>query len=216
MRVIRQPEPFAADNYEELVVNEQMIDYTADRSEAVGDIITTEVPLTPKSLVYDMTLRIKIYGIHNLRSIQAALTGVAEGRVVSSEIPNSTNATHILVDWTQEGSYGEGYIKMPFTSFGLRSNPNSEVVDYEDWSGEVTLIVLLIDNSTMTFTLPMDSSNIAKSDGALSLSLEVGMSINPDEQVVLPDVEPEDPKDGGGFDATVEEWGDEEELEIPL
>ncbi len=214
---ISQPEYFAADTFEELLVEDgSSVIYSSSVIEDLSSTSTSEISLTPEMLVYDMTLRVKIYGIQNLRDIEAALTGVAEGRVISDPYPNSTKATHILVDWTQEGSYGEGEIEMPFTSFGLASDPDTDVIDYEDWTGDVELIVQLIDNSTMTFNLPMDSNCIIEADGSLSLTLEIGMSADPDSQIVLPDVEPSDPEDSGGFDADVEDWGPEIGVEIPL
>lgn len=235
--ILRQPEKFAVIVYRDFVVTEDMVEDTRAtrfkaKSETASETTKAEtkshLSLTPRRVTYDAKINIRVKGIHNLRSVRAAVSNMAEGYEINNNRGNITPATHIITESTKQGSYGEGVVSMTYTTFGLmgdKDNPSYASTDFEYWKGKLHLEVLLVDNKTVKeFDFDLDDSIvkiIEKKAGDGTPLIELELLINGDlldekvPPIALPDVKPEGGS-AGGFSAEVDDWGDEEIVDIPI
>ncbi len=217
--VVLQPEKIATAIYRDFEVTAEMVTKSkAARSR--GTTLTegtTTIAVTPQLVNKTINVKIKVIGIHNLRSARATISGMAEGYWINEMVNNSTDVTYILESWSKEGSYGEGELYFNYTTFGLLSDPNNSTSGYEYWKGLLNLEVLLVDNKTVKkFDLPLDGSMVTEnSAGDVDLTITLGFDPAGPEPPLLPDVEPEDGS-GSGFDAEINDWEDEVEIPIPI
>ncbi len=111
---------------------------------------------------------------------------------------------------------------------------------YEDWGGVLDIEILLVDNSTtVTESIPLADKIVvvaedddSKSDDDVSTELDVNVNVNvnvdiniasgfdedgsgTDTSIVLPDVTPEG-STGGGFQASVDDWGNSQNVDIEI
>ena len=78
----------------------------------------------------------------------------------------------------------------------------------------LNLSILLIDGATIIdFPFAIGDQFRYEMDAEANLELSLVLDITIDDP--LPDVQPEGGS-SGGFDATVDDWGDEEEVDIPM
>ena len=98
-----------------------------------------------------------------------------------------------------EGSPFNGTLSGIFNAFGFDS----------EQSHTLTLKILLVDNKTVVEqTFNVFARNETDEDGTLTFYIEIVTDR-------LPDVKPEGDPDSG-FDATVDEWGDPIDSEVPM
>ncbi|MFR9650259.1 MAG: DUF5119 domain-containing protein [Rikenellaceae bacterium] len=235
-RVIRDPEDFAAIVYEGFEVSEDMVLVSNEsRSRAVTNSDTrSTVSLKPEMVTNDGTVRIKIQGIENLLDARGAITGFAEGQVLSQPLASSTSVTHVLEDYATEGSYGEGELIFTFSNFGIVGNPDYDTTtdsdilvddDYSYWSAKLDLEILLVDNATtLNFEIELDNDVLVDISGEnSSIYIDIGdgggvsdnTDFDPDTGITLPEVDKAGGSEGG-FSATVDKWGDTVVTEIPI
>lgn len=164
---------------------------------------------TAKNVIYTVNISVKVKNVYNLKYAREAIEGMAEGYHLSKAAPLNGKVTHLLEEWnlqTDPVDATTGYLKAKLLSFGLPLGHTSTPQE-----NTLNLSVLLVDNKTqLDFYLPVGDLWQKSAQGEelqLSLNLEI-----PDP---LPDVKPEGGS-SGGFDATVEDWGDEIEIEIPI
>ena len=234
--ILRQPEKFAVVVYRDFEVTEDMVEDTRFSrakakakskvsSETVKSETKSNLTLIPRGVIYDAKISIRVKGIHNLRSVRAAVSNMAEGYETNNNRGNITPATHIVTESTKQGSYGEGVVYMTYTTFGLmgdKDNPLYTSDNFEYWKGKLHLEVLLVDNKTVKeFDFNLDDSivNVIEKkadDGTPLIELELLIDgYNGLSPIELPDVKPE----GGsaeGFSADIENWGNEDIVDIPI
>lgn len=210
-RVATEPEWLGTDAETDLRVTDEMIAETATRydgqKKTATDIVLSS--LTPRNIIYTLCVKVNIPGgIYNLRSARAALEGLAEGVKLATRQRSDQVVTQLLENWTltvDKNDPTRGYIKTSALCFGLPSS-------HQGVSGEnaFLLSMLLVDGKTKV-DVPFEVGHLIKmiDDEELILSLELTL---PDP---LPDVKPEGGS-GSGFDATVEDWGDEIEHDIQM
>lgn len=207
-RVAGQPEWVATDQMKDALVTERMI---LEDTEAVknGTSLKEHVIAqhTPQNVVFTVHVKIHIKGFYNLRAARAALGGMSEGYKFSTASYKNDVVTHLLEQWSltrDADDYKKGYITTTFYCFGLPENHQGQAEQ-----NQLLLSLLLVDNKTvMDFPLSVGDKFVMLDENELVLSLELDL----DE--TLPDVKPE----GGssaGFDVTVEDWGEEEDIVIP-
>ena len=232
--ILRQPEKFAVIVYRDFEVTEDMVEETRiSRYKAKHETpgaetkIETKSHLTliPRRVTYDAKINIRVKGIQNLRSVRAAVSNMAEGYETNKNRGNIIPATHIISESTKQGSYGDGLVTMTYTTFGLmgdKDNPLYTSTNFEYWKGKLHLEVLLVDNKTVKeFDFDLDDSIvkiIERNAGDGTPLIELELLIDGDlglPPIELPDVEPEGGS-AGGFSAEVEDWGDEEIVDIPI
>lgn len=206
-RVAVQAEWLAADREEDALVTEQMVTETIEHEmKSVSEYVIAHH--TPRNIIYTVNVRVHIKGIYNLRSARAAIDGMSEGYRFADAYYKDEVMTHLLEEWkmtVDKDDYTKGYIDATFYCFGLPGNHKGNTD-----ANQLSLSLLLVDNKTiMNFPILVGDKFVTVDKKELILSLEVNLD------ATLPDVKPE----GGssaGFDAIVEDWGDEEEHVIPM
>ena len=210
-RVVVQPEWIATHHAEGGIVTRVMVEgarvegkyRTGDASEYVLS------SLMPQNIIYTVHVRVYIDGIYNLRSARAALQGMAEGYRFASARASSVGATYLMEEWkltVDNADPTKGYIDTELYCFGLPDGHRGTAAE-----NLFELSVLLVDNKTvLDFPFPVGDKFHRSEDGTdLRLYLELELT-DP-----LPDVKPEGGS-GSGFDATVEDWGEEIEHDIQM
>ncbi|MBQ8499173.1 MAG: DUF5119 domain-containing protein [Bacteroidales bacterium] len=164
----------------------------------------------PESIVKTLDVRIAVSGIQNFYGARASLTGMAEGYMLGHQRPSDKEATYLLEFWIaypDEQDPDKGYIKAQVNCFGL---PYGHEADPEDNVFDIT--ILLRDNKTqLHYTFPVGDKISFDDDGWADP--EVGLDLAIDEP--FPDVEQAENL-GGGFDAIVNDWGEEIEHDVKM
>lgn len=214
-RIVHEPEWVGTDNHENAEVTAQMIaqstkDFAQNnhgsRSGTKGEIDL--IHLKPQNIIHTVNVSVHIKNIYNLRSARAALEGIAEGYKLGAGKRSSNQVTHLLEEWsmtTDPQDPTQGTIKAQLLCFGLpdghKATPQENIFN---------LSLLLVDNKTILDYKFEVGHDFEEDDTAhLTLHLEIDLG-DP-----LPDVKPEG-GEGGGFDASVSDWGEEIEHEVEL
>ncbi|MFI3292800.1 MAG: DUF5119 domain-containing protein [Rikenellaceae bacterium] len=233
--IVREPEDIAVATYEDVEICEDCIQKSTEQYELTGERIVAEtLNLKPRIVVKRTFVRVKVDGISNLRSTRGVLTGMSDGYNFSTQQSFSSQVSHVLENWTIEDfEYGDqfGETNIYFMSFGLpETTTTTRVAD--DWQGSIYLQILLVDNKTIIEHTADISQNTTTNDDEetrdadvetdvdvdveTNITVEVGLSGSLDDPPpVLPNVKPEG-SSSSGFDATVEDWGDEESYDLPV
>lgn len=206
-------------------------DYVAGQPEwlAVDTIMTDPVEpffgtepkvigtLHPKNIIHTLHVTIQTENIGNLRMARAAISGFATGRRFVSDRPNdnTTTVTHLIEsgEWTRSRAPqnpDEGYAKAEMRCFGLPGNhsgtPQENILEFQ---------AMLADGKTiLKYTVPVgdliresETTPLPPDRRGDNLDLYLTVRLDP----------PLPPGDGDwGFDVDVEDWGDPEDVIIPL
>ncbi|NLD24494.1 MAG: DUF5119 domain-containing protein, partial [Bacteroidales bacterium] len=216
-KVAVEPEWLGVGNYQNAEVTQDMIDEEVEHT-MNGDATTKSretviATVVPKNIIHTLKVKVHIKGIYNLRSARASINSMAEGHRLVSNKPTKSKATYLMEEWRltrNEADPTTGYIETSITCFGL---PDGHQAMAEE--NLLSLSVLLQDNKTM-MEFPFQVGNMfTKSTGADNQENQLVLYLEIDDNITLPDVEPEGGT-SGGFDAEVEDWGDEEEYEIEI
>ena len=164
--------------------------------------------LQPRNIIYTIKVTVHLRNIYNLRAARASLDGMAHGYTFGTHSATSDVATQLLTEWTMErdkDNPANGIIVAEIHSFGLPAHHSAKPA-----ANILRLSLLLVDGQTqLDHTFLVGDRFTHDSNSELSLSIE--------ERVddALPDVKPEDGQ-AGGFDATVDDWGEEEHYDIDM
>lgn len=210
-QVLTTPEWIGTGNAENLEVNVGMVKASPSIRKTKG----TEYPetnilctLEPKNIIYTVSVTVYIKGIHNLKAARASLDGMAAGYMLGEGQPSEDVCTHLLEDWTitrNTSDPTQGYIKTDITSFGLPYGHKGNASE-----NSLKLSLLLVDNQTkLDYEFPV-GDNFQKGEDTV-LRLEIIKTLDN----ALPDVKPENGA-SGGFDVNVDDWGDEDIIDIPV
>ena len=164
--------------------------------------------LVPKNIIYRVTVIVNIRGIHNLKAARASLDGMASGYMLGEGRTSDIVCTHLLEEWNifrDSADPTRGYVKAVITSFGLPAGHMGEAGE-----NHLKLSLLLVDNKTvLDYDFPVGDS--FRRGTETTLELEIDKTV----EGALPDVKPEGGS-AGGFDVKVDDWGDEEIIDIPV
>ena len=210
-RVATEPEWLGTDNETDVRVTEEMVEATGSHHGTAATDTTDYVisKLYPRNVIWTTHVKVHIPGgAYNLRSARAALGGMAEGVKFATLRRSDDVVTHLMEEWSlsiDKADPTRGTLTSSFKCFGL---PGSHGAKAEE--NHFLLSMLLVDGKTQV-DVPFEVGHLIKEtkDGTLNLYLELTLT-DP-----LPDVQPEGGS-GSGFDATVEDWGDEIEHEIEM
>ena len=208
------PEWLAFDK-EEFLVTEDMIKdddsyYEPHKGKNNGNSVVT---LTPQNIIYTLHVSIKVKGIHNYRAGRATISGMADGYYPGIEEYNTQQVTHLLESWDAEKTYThpdgvqDGNITSEISCFGLPAEHNGNST-----ANMLRISLLLVDNKTIiNHTFDVGDKFYKKTVDGSSLHLYLDLQL-PDQ---LPDVTPAEGNNGhSGFDAEVDDWGEEENTEV--
>lgn len=233
--VVVEPEPLAAATLLRMEVTEQMVsDYQAQLKAEAGQAASRQVPsaatfrLTAVPLSLNATVHVQVSGIQNVRSARGRFSGMASGCWLSTGKPLATTATYQIDRWEVEHSdadYTRGILTGRFSTFGLVEEGISRQARAAAGDNLLHLDILLVDNQTVVSALFPVGDRIEELKEELSIRVEVGTEAgstppsegqdNPNLPLPLPDVKPENGS-SSGFDATVDDWGEEIDIDIDV
>ncbi len=235
--IARDPEEVAAATYLQYEVTEEAISESVELKSKGGTksspVIYETISLAPQVVIKNTQVKIRVLGIYNYSSATAKLYGMATGYNFSQAKSHSDMTTHLLEDWSSTAydyDITQGEVSIVFSCFGLPGqSASSQVSDYATWEGVLDVDITLVDLKTViSESIPLHdkitSTDQTKADDDTEANLDVGIDINissgygltdDDDPITLPDVEPAG-SGSSGFDATVDDWGDEEVTDIPI
>ena len=210
-RIATEPEWLGTDYENDACVTDEMVEATGTHHGTVPQNPTDYIisTLSPKNIIWTMHVKVHIPGgAYNLRSARAAMGGMTEGVKFSTLLRNDAEVTHLLEAWDltiDKTDPTKGILTSSFKCFGLPGNHRGKAEE-----NNFLLSMLLVDGKTQV-DVPFEVGHLIRQsdDGTLTLYLELTLP------ETLPDVKPEDGS-GSGFDATVEDWGEEIEHEIEM
>lgn len=204
-RTAKSPEWLATGGIDSIAVTKQMVN---------TDSIYSTDTISPLNIIYKVNIHVRVKNIYNIRSARASLEGMAEGYVFSTKQPTSSSITQLIEQWTLKADKynpANGVLSATIQSFGLPFG-------HQDLANENTLrlSLLLVDNKTQKdyeFEVGDKFKREDDSDSSITTSVSLNLDLDLDIDDPIPDVKPEGGS-SGGFDATVEEWGDDINIDI--
>ena len=223
-KVATEPEWLAVGRQENIEVTEEMVEvaeaeYLASLQQQMMRTATRVVnnvgTVTPISVIKVVEFRVYGEGLYNLRSVRAALEGMAEGCLLSTGQPSDVRVAHIMEGWSLEtlpNDPASGDIVYSLQTFGLPEGHNGTVNE-----NKFSISLLLVDNkTTLTYDYYIGDilAQFNEMDGMDGQVQKVVVNLELPER--LPDVMPVGGEGGGGFQANVDDWGDEITTTIPI
>ncbi len=182
-------------------------------------------PMTTK-----LYIRVKVIGFKYMASVIGNISGMANGFLLSQAWRREQADYHLLDSWTRYSSPSEstdevsvGYITDTISTFGL---PHGRELLEQRQPGHNTLSLCftLIDGTQHVFRYPVGdkikyrnvelTGSFGRADVTLELDLEIIAPFFEDDEV--PNLPYAQPKGSGAFDAEVQDWGDDESIEVPM
>lgn len=213
--VAEQPEWIGADKQELMEVTDEMVELTSGymthekKSSSSDFVIATHYPL---NIIHTLNVKVHIKGIKNLRSARASLDGLSEGYIFRYEHPSTALVTQLLESWRMSTDKGtadadgrpvDGYITSQITFFGMPTGHQGLAEENYFY-----LSLLLVDGETQ-IDVPFYVGDRITRDPDKENTWNLILTL--DEP--LPDVAPESGT-GAGFDATVDDWEEGEDITV--
>ena len=224
-KVVTSPEWLGVGNSSDAEVTQAMIDAEVEAMlrAGTGNSLPTIASIVPVNIVSTVKIRLRIRGIQNLRSARAALNGMAGAFHLTSMQPTKDKVTYLMEEWTMKRDEADptmGVIETTFACFGLPDGHHSAAEE-----NMLSISLLLVDNKTIqdfSFNvgdqfrvIDLSSKNTSLESRQQGAEVRLELMVDFDTEITLPDVQPEGGS-SGGFDAEVEDWGDEEEYELNI
>lgn len=173
----------------------------------------SEVTLTPKNVLSQIQVSVKVPGIKNLRYVRGSLTGISEGFLLGQGKPLLSKVTYLLESWTKSVDENEatlGTLKASVKCFGL-----PETVSPDAENNQLSLSALLTDNKTQVDHQFAVGDKFKKDENSSELGYTVSLHVDVQMPQPLPEVKPSEGS-SGGFDVTIQDWGKPEDIDIEL
>ena len=173
----------------------------------------SEVTLTPKNVLSQIQVSVKVPGIKNLRYVRGSLTGISEGFLLGQGKPLLSKVTYLLESWTKSVDENEatlGTLKASVKCFGL-----PETVSPDAENNQLSLSALLIDNKTQVDHQFAVGDKFQKDENSSELGYTVTLHVDVKVPEPLPEVKPSEGS-SGGFDVTIQDWGKPEDIDMEL
>ena len=204
--IVSSPDKLASAVVEDFEVTADMLgNYLTEQPKSKAALAKEHsLHLTPRELTRTVKIKINIEGLANLKNASCRLSSVPISVFLSNGQHNNSMATQefsISNPVFNEGSYTAGTLTGEINVFGFDTATEHAM----------EISALLVDGKTNIQQI-FDDVTITEETN------EVGTIVLKIEAVVpepLPDVKPENNSDSG-FNADVDEWGKEENTELPL
>lgn len=205
--IVGSPEKIAADRMEGIEVTEDMLGNYSPSVQARNRSLSDAddgftLYFSPRCLTREIKVVVNVTGLNNVRSAMGVLAGVSESVCLSTGRASGETVTQqfeLDEKVFTGGSPFNGTLTGRFNTFGFEPGV----------SRKLTLKALLVDGvSRIEETFDVAAREVEEADGLIVLYIEVNAS-------PIADVKPEGGSDSG-FDADVEDWGDEQDHDIPL
>ena len=206
-RLIYDPEPLAVATLEGFEVTQEMVRANLKEGKEFS------LACRPEKVIFTTHLSLEIKGLHNMRTARGSIKGMADTYWIADRKTGSSVATQ-LVDFSEKNSTTDGILSGSYLTLG-RPNVTSKATD--EISNLLTLSILLVDNRTVITKQYDIAPRAAINNETKEVEVVLGTKIDLDKEIPLelPNVEPEKNGGEGGFDATVDNWGDETNIVIP-
>lgn len=182
-------------NQPDMLYGSYMESYTAERS-AVADVI----PVTMHPLVFTYVVRYEFsHGLEYVSLARGALAGMAQAVWLNSGRTSAEAAT-ILYDCTMQDFGAQALVR----SFGVPDFPNEHYGTRAGRRYALNLEVRLKNGKIKSFDFDVTDQVAAQPQGGVIVVR--GIEIPDDEGM----------EGGSGFDVDVEDWGEYEDIELPL
>ena len=192
-----EPEWLASDKLDEFEVSEDF----------------SEVTLTPRNVLSQIHVSVKVPSIGYLRYARGSLTGISEGFLLGQGKPLKSKVTYLLESWTKTIDVNDatlGTLKTSVKCFGL---PETTQPDADN--NKLSLSALLIDNKTQIDHQFAVGDKFQKDDNSSELGYTVTLHVDVKVPEPLPEVKPSEGS-SGGFDVTIQDWGKPEDIDMEL
>ena len=173
----------------------------------------SEVTLTPKNVLSQIQVSVKVPSIGYLRYARGSLTGISEGFLLGQGKPLKSKVTYLLESWTKTIDVNDatlGTLKTSVKCFGL---PETTQPDADN--NKLSLSALLIDNKTQIDHQFAVGDKFQKDDNSSELGYTVTLHVDVKVPEPLPEVKPSEGS-SGGFDVTIQDWGKPEDIDMEL
>lgn len=217
--LVLNPEWLAFDR-REAVVTPDMIEGGTEYddghlSRAASDTTETLIAtMIPQNVVYTLHVSVEVKGVNNLRDARAAFSGLADGYFIGLEEYHSDKVTHLMESWTVKGKttgadgVQTGTLYGEITCFGLPKGHGGKSTE-----NVLRLSLLLVDNQTRVNRMFSVGSRIhQRTTNGSPLHLYVNLTLSDK----LPDVTPALGDNESGFDAEVNDWGNETNQDVGM
>ena len=199
-----------------------------DKKEDLRETLTLDEIVDP--MTTELFVRVKIIGYKYMGGIIGNISGMAEGFLLSQAWRRTQTGYHLLDSWTSKPSPEEsdsltsvGYITANINTFGLPHG--RELLSQRDSTNNMlSLCFTLIDGTQHVFRYPVgkhikyrtadENGYFSKTDVTLELDLLLEAPFFQDHDV--PNLPYAQPSGTGAFDAEVADWGDEEQVDVPM
>ena len=236
--IAREPDILAVETMIPFEVTEEMVLYTrameTRNTKSLSDMMgaaamkkveeSLTVTARPRDVVYPVSVDVVVYGMDNIASAGAYITGFSGGFDFSTGRSAKSSVTHKVTFSERKydpGSTTDGTMRGTFTSFGLRNELGSSRAGDDDTRAELTdytfeFRAVLINGEV--FTEIRSINNLiteVNQDGRLTITIEVGQNLSGtdvDPPIKIPDVEPVGSEDGM-WQVNVGDW---EEVVVPI
>lgn len=177
----------------------------------------------------ELYVRVKVIGFRYMAGVVGNISGMADGFLLSQAWRRSETGYHFLDSWAIKAAPEEsseeksvGYITTKISTFGLphgRELPSQRRPAYN----VLSLCFTLLDDTKHVFRYLVgdkifyrgkDVTEFDKHDVTLELELDIRAPFYSDDEV--PHLPYAQPSGTGAFDAEVEPWGDDENVDVPM
>ena len=180
-------------------------------------------------MVTELYVRVKVIGFRYMAGVVGNISGMADGFLLSQAWRRLQMGYHFLDSWAIKAAPEEsseeksvGYITTKISTFGLphgRELPSQRLPAYNTLSLCFTLIddtkhVFRYNVGDKIFYRGKDVTEFDKHDVTLELELDIAAPFYSDDEV--PHLPYAQPSGTGAFDAEVEPWGDDENVDVPM
>ena len=177
----------------------------------------------------ELYVRVKVIGFRYMAGVVGNISGMADGFLLSQAWRRSQASYHFLDSWAIKAAPEEssedksvGYITTKISTFGLphgRELPSQRLPAYNTLSLCFTLIddtkhVFRYNVGDKIFYREKDVTEFDKHDVTLELELDIAAPFYSDDEV--PHLPYAQPSGTGAFDAEVQPWGDDENVDVPM
>lgn len=177
----------------------------------------------------ELYIRVKVIGFKYMAAVEGSISGMANGFLLSQAWRRRQMDYHFLDSWAAKAAPGEstedksvGYITTKISTFGLphgRELISQRLPAYN----MLSLCFTLIDDTKHVFRYSVgdrityrerEVTKFDKHDVTLELDLELTAPFYSDDEV--PNLPYAQPSGTGAFDAEVQDWGDDENVDVPM
>lgn len=207
------------------------------RDEATPDTIHLKRHVVIEPMTTTLKVRVKVRGISYMRSMEGYVTGMADGFYLNQRWRTKEVGTIKLENWTRDTEYEKarrradedpeenvGWMLCNVETFGL-PHGRELLKDRVPESNYIMLHFTLLDGRTVDFAYQVGKNiRYEGDDGTLELFYQADVALELDLVIDAPFYENEEvpimpysqPEGSGQFDAEVQPWGDDENVDVPM